>query len=60
MPLMIAEVRDETLAEGLIDLFSATWTCSEHGTVMAIETGADCPECAVDGDVRYLEGLGGG
>lgn len=32
--------------EGVIDLFSGTWVCTEHGTTMKV--GRECAFCAVD------------
>lgn len=48
MLLTMEKIQDEDLsilAEGLIDLAAGTWTCTEHGTVMDITTGQDCPKC---------------
>lgn len=37
----------DTVPEMLIDFETGTWTCSEHGTVMALDSGKDCPKCEV-------------
>lgn len=34
--------------EALIDFITGTWTCSVHGTIMNLDSGADCPECRGD------------
>lgn len=41
----MAEVMENELVEAVIDLEAGTWTCSVHGTVMAIESGEDCADC---------------
>lgn len=50
MSLMVAE-RNEELdvpAEMLIDFAEGTWTCSIHGKAMKLDSGQDCPACAVE------------
>jgi hypothetical protein len=42
------EVLDGTVAEMLIDFADGTWTCSEHKTVMRLDSGEDCPRCRVE------------
>ena len=40
-----AEAPELDLPEALIDFAEGTWTCREHGTVMRLDSGLDCPEC---------------
>lgn len=48
----LAVVRSQKVArvnetrEGVIDLFSGTWLCSEHNTTMKV--GRECAFCAVE------------
>lgn len=36
----------DTVPEMLIDFATGTWTCAEHGAVMNLDSGLDCPQCA--------------
>lgn len=38
--------QDHEVREGVIDLFSGTWTCVEHN--LTLKVGRECAFCAVD------------
>jgi hypothetical protein len=42
---IMTESHKSLVAEGLIDLFSGTWTCTEHDVVVDSATGLDCHLC---------------
>lgn len=46
--LLERPVKHRTAPEMLIDFATMTWTCSEHGTVLRLDSGEDCPRCRVE------------
>jgi hypothetical protein len=46
MPALMDKAPVLDVPEMTIDFSAMTWTCVAHGTVMPLDSRADCPECA--------------